>query len=219
MLVAGPLLIRSESEPRSRAILMVVARGRMAGFKLLRVVEFLNHRSRFVGPLFVPITVEVVAHVPGDVRECSEAIHGIANEAVFILATGVRVNLAIVHIKNERDNHVPIAREAEHAVELLPIGNIEAGVVESGMRWVVRMLGLPHGNQGRPVWPDHHGLAEERDGLPAGYRHTHAVYFEPVKTIDGVSNHMIVAPANKPVCSGPIRSEEHPSELQSLRHL
>ena len=35
--------------------------------------------------------------------------------------------------------------------------------------------------------------------------HTHSVYFESIKTIDGVLNHMIVAPAHKPVCSCAIK--------------
>ena len=109
--------------------------------------------------------------------------------------------------------HVALAGKLEHAFELLPIGHIESGVVEIRMPGVFRMRRWPCGDEAGPVLVDHDRLAEHGDCLAAGDRHAHAVDLEPVKTVDGVLNHAIIAPAHQPVRSGAVEEEVLPGAL------
>ena len=53
-----------------------------------------------------------------------------------------------------------IAGKAQHAVKLLPVRQIEAGVVEAGMERIVGGLRLPGGDEGCPGLPVHDRLTE-----------------------------------------------------------
>src|SRR5215469_13353096 len=82
MLVAGPVLIGGEAEPAGGAVLMDGIDG-MAGSEMLVRIPFFEPGAGLVGPLLVTVTVEVVAQVPGDVRERPQTRHRVANEPVF----------------------------------------------------------------------------------------------------------------------------------------
>src|ERR1017187_6956659 len=121
MLLARPLLVGGKSKPRSRTILMIVTYCGMAGFKMFVRVDLLNERARIVSPLLIPITVEIVAHIPSDIGKRPKPIRSISNEAALILASCVGMHFAVIHIKHEGDNHVSIPRELrseEHTSEL-----------------------------------------------------------------------------------------------------
>ena len=75
------------------------------------------------------------------------------------------------------------------------------------MPGIVGMWRRPRGDEAGPVLVDHHRLAEHRECFAADDRHAHAVDLEAVKTVDGVLNHAIVAPADQPIRSGAVEEE------------
>ena len=81
--------------------------------------------------------IEIVTEVPGDVREGAEASDRIADEAMFVGASGRRMDAAIIHVEHERKDHVSIAGKANRAFELLPVRHLEPAVVEAGMENIV----------------------------------------------------------------------------------
>src|ERR1700678_378485 len=69
VLIASPLLIRSEAKPRGGAVLVIVTVCRMTGLEVLPGIALLNIHACFVRPLLVAVGVQVVAEVPGNVGE------------------------------------------------------------------------------------------------------------------------------------------------------
>ena len=55
------------------------------------------------------------------------------------------MNAAVVHVQDERKDHVPIAGKAKRPLELLPIGHLKPAVVEAGM---IDVLGRAEVGQG-----------------------------------------------------------------------
>ena len=145
VLIARPFLIRSEAKPRGGAVLVVVALCRMAGLEVLPGIALLNIHARFVRPFLVAVDVEVVAEIPGNVGERAEAVDGVADEAAFVFASRFGMNPAVSHVKDEGNDHVPLAGELEHPIKPLPIGKVVACVVEAGVEGIVRVLRDPRG--------------------------------------------------------------------------
>ena len=111
------------------------------------------------------------------------------------------MDAAVIHIENQRDDHVAIARKAQHAVEFLPVRHIEAAVVETGMKGVIGILSRPGGDERRPGWPGHHGFAKECHCLAPCDGHAKPIDFQAMKAIDTVFNDVVVAPAHQPISS------------------
>ncbi len=145
VLIAPPFLIRSEAEPGGSAILVVVAGCRMAGLEVLPGIALLNIDARFVGPFHVAVDVEVVAEIPGNVGERTEAVDGVADEAALVFAARFGMDLAVAHVEDEGNDHVLLAGVLEHAIKALPIVKVVAGVVEAGVEGIFRVLGDPRG--------------------------------------------------------------------------
>src|SRR5208282_1535190 len=99
-----------------------------------------NVAAGIVRPFLVPVGVEVVAKVPGDVGEGAKASYRIADEAALILAAGLGMHLAVIHIEDGGNDHVAVTGELEHPVEALPVGYIVPCVVEARMEGIVRVL-------------------------------------------------------------------------------
>src|SRR5262249_16638663 len=106
---------------------------RMTGREMLVRIEPLDQFAGRARPSFVAILVEVVTKVPGDVGKGAEARDSVAEKLSFQGAARGGMNLGVVHVQDEREHHVAIAREAKSAVKFLPVREIEAAVVETGM--------------------------------------------------------------------------------------
>src|ERR1700689_3803232 len=99
---------------------MIVTGSGMAGFKMLVGIEVLDQHTCFMRPFLVSVCIQIVAKVPGDIGEGRKPVDGITNEAMLILASGDRMNLAVAHVEDHRDVHVATASELQHAVKFLP---------------------------------------------------------------------------------------------------
>src|SRR5579872_6602899 len=183
---------------------MIVTDSGMAGFKVLVGIEVLDQHACFMRPFLLAVCIQIVAKVPSDIGEGRKPADGITNEAMLILAPGDRMNLAVAHVEDQRDVHVAIAGELQHAVKLLPVRQIEAVIVEAGMERVVRALCRPGCNERRPGWSDHDRLAEEGGCLSAGDGHTQPIDLEPMEAIEGVLNGVVVAKAYQPIRRGSV---------------
>src|SRR5437899_2219485 len=62
---------------------------------------------------------------------------------MLVFAVRRWVGRRFIPIEHDRDDHVSLPGMPEHTLELLPVGDIEAGVVEAGIREVVRAHGDP----------------------------------------------------------------------------
>ena len=90
-------------------------------------------------PLLVAEAVEIVAQVPGDVRESAQPRDRVPDVAPLVLAAGRRLGLVRGDVQNRRDDHVAVPGEAQHALPLLPVRDVEAREVDAR---VVEVLGL-----------------------------------------------------------------------------
>ncbi len=132
VLLARPILDRSESEPIGGAVL-VLAMDRMAGSQMLVRVPALNQRSNFMSPFFIPVTIEVISEVPVDIRVGTQPGDRITDVAPFVLTVCRRLGLVSRDVQNCRDNDIAVSGKAEHALPFLPIGHVEAGVIVPGV--------------------------------------------------------------------------------------
>src|SRR5215469_17046141 len=96
-----------------------------------------------MGPGVITEAFTIIAKIPSDVRESGEACDGVVNEPFLIIASSVGVNSTVVHIKHQGNVHVAVASELQHPVEFLPIRQIESGIVEPRVKWIVRILCPP----------------------------------------------------------------------------
>ena len=158
VLRSRPLLKGGEVEPVRRPVLMHVVDG-MAGRQMPVRIPLLDQSPGGVRPPVVPVLIEIVAEVPGDVREGAESRNGIADESMLVRASRRGVNAAVVHVQDERKDHVPIAGKAKCALELLPIGHLKPAVVEARM---IDVLG--HAKFGEGV--EHSATKTESVALP-----------------------------------------------------
>src|SRR5215831_16233698 len=107
-----------------------------------------------MGPLVITVTVEVIAQIPRDIRERSEARNRVANEPVFVLAAGSRMNAAIVHIEHHRNNQVPFTRITKHSLKFLAIVDIETRIIKARVRKYAGVVEpLMHNVARRASWP------------------------------------------------------------------
>src|ERR1700733_11032753 len=136
MMIAPPLLIRSEAKPRGSAVPVLVAGCRMAGLEGFPGIALLNIHARFVCPFLVAVHFEVVAEIPGNVGERTEAVDCVADEAALVFASSFGMDPAVPHVKDKRDDHVPLAGELEHPIKSLPIGKVVACVIEAGVEGI-----------------------------------------------------------------------------------
>ena len=83
-------------------------------------IPLLNQCAGLMRPFISSVSLQVISKVPSDIRKGTESCDGITQEAPLILAGRRRMNFVIVHIKNHRDDHIPISRIAQHALKLLP---------------------------------------------------------------------------------------------------
>ncbi len=103
-------------------------------------IPLLEQRPGIVRPLVVAKALQIVTHVPCDVGERSEPSYSVADEPAFVLTAGVGMNMAVVHIENERNDHVLRTRVGEHPIPFLPIGQVEARIVEARMEKIIRLF-------------------------------------------------------------------------------
>src|SRR5579871_1918678 len=192
---------------------MIITGCGMAGFQVLVGIKALDQHAGFVGPFLIAVCVQIVAKVPGDIGEGCKAVDGVTDVAMLILASGGGMNLAVAHVEDHRDVHVAIARKLQHAIELLPIRQIEPVVVEAWVKRVVRALCRPGCNERRPGLSDHDRLAKKGGGLPAGEGHTQPVDFEPVQPIDAVLNGVVITKADQPIRGGSVEEVVLPGSL------
>src|SRR6185437_7889878 len=200
----GPFLKRREAEPTGSSILMDVIH-RMAGGEMTIWVPLLDQRSRIVGPLIIAVAVEIVAQVPGDVREGSETVYGVTDEPVLVFAGGGRMDLVVVHIEDQRNDHVAVAGKSKSPFEFPPVVHVKAGIVEAGMIEIVGFHRRPRRRKYGEVAAVHHRLAVKQIGS-TGDGHPHSVDLQLVQTFDAVVDHAVIAPSDQPVCGG--QSEE-----------
>ena len=97
-----------------------------------------------------------------------------------------------------------LAGELEHAVKLLPVGKIEAGVVEAGMKGIVGVLRGHAAVKTVQLGPVMTGSPKKVDGFASGDGHAHAIDLEPMQAVDAVLNDVVVAPVDQPVGGGAI---------------
>src|SRR5262249_5390288 len=124
MLLAGPVLDGREAEPRRRAVLMFRFY-RVAGGQVSVGVVFVDEGARLMRPLFVPVAVEVVAQVPGNVGEGAQPRQRVADVPPFVLAAGGRLRLVSRNVQDRRNDDVAVAGVAQHALPLPPVGDVE----------------------------------------------------------------------------------------------
>src|ERR1700741_641623 len=100
-------------------------------------IPLLDYGPCSVCPPPVSIKVQIIAEIPGDIRKSSEPVDCIVNETVLIRAAGLGMNATVMHVKHERDDHVPASRITKSSVKSLPIGNVKAPIIKSGMENVL----------------------------------------------------------------------------------
>jgi len=86
-----------------------------------------------VRPGEVAVQADVVAEVPGDVGKGREAVGRVAQVAALVVAAGGGVDARVVPVQDDRDDQVQLARVVQQALEFLPVGDVEAAVVEAGV--------------------------------------------------------------------------------------
>src|SRR6516225_1917938 len=136
MLRPRPLLKRREAKPRRSAVLMLVVH-RMVGGQMVIGVGFVQIRPGLVGPCEVAIEADVVAEVPGNVGKRTQAVGSVTEVATFIVTTGDWVNARVVPVKDDGDDQVQTTCMAEHAFKPLPVGDVEAAIIEAGVGGIV----------------------------------------------------------------------------------
>ena len=117
--------------------------GRMTAGQVVIRIQLLNQRAGFMSPLFVAVDIQVVSEIPGYVGEAGQARSRVMNVSSLIFAGRCGVNAGVPHVQHQRDDRATLPCVAEHSVELLPIGHIEARIIEAGMIEVF----------GRLCWP------------------------------------------------------------------
>src|SRR5580658_5157505 len=105
--------------------------------KMTIIVPFLDQEPGHASPYRVPEAVQVVAEIPCDVREWSKAINRVVNESTLIAAELGGMYSAVVHVQNERHDHVPVTCIPQCPIKLLPVVNVETLIIESWMKNVV----------------------------------------------------------------------------------
>jgi len=95
------------------------------------------------------------------------------------------------------------SREAQGALELLPVSHPEAAVIEAGVIDVVRLFGRPGGDIHGEVVSHHHRFAVEEVGA-AGDGHAQAIDLQPVQPLQAVVDDPVVLPSHQPVRGGAV---------------
>ena len=144
VLRSRPLLKGCEVEPIRRPVLVHVVDG-MAGRQMPVRIQFLDKGPSGARPLVVPVSIEIITEVPGYVREGAESRNGILDESMLVRASLRGMNAAVIHVQDQRKDHVPIAGKAKCPFDLLPIGHLKAAVVEAGMIDVLGRAKSGHG--------------------------------------------------------------------------
>src|SRR5258708_17479169 len=202
MLIPRPFLKRSEAEPGGRAVLVLVVDW-MAGCQMMIGIEIFEPSSRQMGPQSAAVTIQIVSEIPGNIGEGSEAGNRIVDEAALVRAIFGRVNTTIIHVEDQRNNHVPVARIAQGTVKLLPVRNIKTGVIKSRVIRIRCEFRRPRGDENRPVCVQHYWLAVKTIA-PAGNGDPYTIDFQSVQTLDAELNDGLVIPAHQPVRRGPV---------------
>jgi len=104
---------------------------------------------------------------------------------MLILAACVRLGLVGGDILDHGNNHVALTGEPQHAIPFLPVGNVEARVVNP---WVVKTL-WRRGNPGPQEYceiPARHYRFAPSDVQGTCKQHTHSVDLELVQAFDTV---------------------------------
>src|SRR4051794_36794940 len=110
MLAAAPVLNGSKSEPFRGAIL-VHSMNRVTGCQMPVWIPVVHVCAGFMGPLVVAETIQIVAQIPGDIRERAQTRCGVAEIAFFVFATGCGLRFMRRNIKDYGDDDVAIASE------------------------------------------------------------------------------------------------------------
>src|SRR5581483_243237 len=133
----------------------------MTGREVMIWIELVYELAGAVRPGLAPIGVEVIAKVPGNVRKRGKPGDGVANEAALVFAIGGGMGPAVVHVEDERDDHVALTGEAQRPLQLLPMRHVKAAEVETGVKRIFRLLRGPGSEEHRPVLPYHDRFAEK----------------------------------------------------------
>src|SRR4029077_8568029 len=101
-----------EVEPVGGTILMRIVDG-MAGGQAPGRIPLLDQGPSLVCPAVVAVPIEIVAEVPGDIRKGAETRDGVADEPMLVHTSRRRMNAAVVHVQDEREDHVVISGKAK----------------------------------------------------------------------------------------------------------
>src|SRR5580704_3533218 len=175
-------------------------------------IPFLDHLPGMVRPRDAPILIQIIAEIPGNVRERSETCDSVTQKSALVFASSFGVNPTVIHIQDQRNNYVPVTSESERTFELLPIGQVKSGVIEARMEDVFRQMGRPWRDEDRPIRTNHVGFAVEHIG-PAGDRNPHSIDFQVVEPLDNCVDHPFIRPPHKPVRGGAVEKVMLPGTL------
>ncbi len=109
-------------------------------------VPLVDQRPHPIGPLRrFPIKVVFIAQVPSDIAEGRQARHSVAIVQFFLLT--VRSVGRHQHLRgderDDRDDHIFLARISEHALVALPVIHVEPAQIKARVFHVVRPLCHP----------------------------------------------------------------------------
>src|SRR5258708_8817105 len=147
--------------------------------------------------------IEIVAKVPGEIGESTQPGNRVSDESALVSAKFRGVDWPVVHVENERNNHVSVSRILNDAIELLPVRAIKAAVIKSG---VVRIFGefcRPWRNEQRPVRSCHDGLTVEQVRTSSD-GDSQPIDFQIVEPLNTGLNYFFILPAYEPVGGGAI---------------
>src|SRR2546427_7448625 len=108
---------------------------------------------------------------------------------LFPYTTLFRSGRRFIPIEHDRDDHVSLPGMPEHTLELLPVGDIEAGVVEAGIREVVRAHGDPGVGVRTELLVRDNRLAPKTGRPAAAQKDPYPIDLESVQPIDAVLDH------------------------------
>src|SRR2546428_12547859 len=116
---------------------------------------------------------------------------------MLVFAVRRRVDRRFIPIEHHRDDHVSFPGIPEHALELLPVGDIESRVVEVWTRGVVRAHGDPRVEVRTELLVRDDRLAPKTGRWAAAQKDPHPIDLEPVQPINAVANDLYGLPAHE----------------------
>src|SRR5262245_42186447 len=109
--------------------------------------------------------------------------------------------MTVIHVQNQRNDHVPISGKSQNPVKFLPVRNIKTCVIETRMEDVLSRLSGPGSDEYCPVVAHHDRLTVEHVGAPR-HGNSQAIDSQLMKPLDAGLNHLLVRPSHQPIgCS------------------